>query len=384
MLRFLALVALAGVVAAAPLAPEKLGLIPGLFPKQRRELAQKMRPFFGKEGARDALVEAGVDARIAARLEELAPGPLLVERYAHGLVFDAPGLTEQQKALLDYLHPSVLAAQFALWVQRQNVLDGCGLEKEDPLRARLQQSFDRQIREIEKRYWRIVGYVLTVDQRAALHPLMPEPYQRPPNLQGHVYQAPGMTPSQASRIRALVTEYEAESGADTAEVRRQQARARDATLPAEERQAAQRDVEAATDRLADLAKDVIERGRAILTPDQIRHLDALPPLLSPQERAQNPGDLLKQMGLDAEQQQRVQALAADVVKRVQEARQKAEEQVKDLKGEVGSDSPQAMTMQMMQQGVQAEQMLAMEEAAHTAFLEIVEKKAVLGWILNVR
>ncbi|MHC4729842.1 MAG: hypothetical protein ACYS6Z_04505, partial [Planctomycetota bacterium] len=61
-MRLLCLLSLAGVVAAAPLTPEKLQLIPGLYPRQRRELARKLQPLMGKEeGVREALLLAGVD-----------------------------------------------------------------------------------------------------------------------------------------------------------------------------------------------------------------------------------------------------------------------------------------------------------------------------------
>ncbi|MHC4493015.1 MAG: hypothetical protein ACYTDU_15475, partial [Planctomycetota bacterium] len=164
-MRLLCLLSLAGVVAAAPLTPEKLQLIPGLFPKERRELARKLQPLMGKEeGVKEALVFAGVDEKVCERLESLHPGPLLVERYSHGLVLELPDLTERQSELFRHLHPSVLAAQWSLFWQRRKLEQDAGLKKDEILRRRILDGSNRSIREIEKRYWRVVGYALTVEQ----------------------------------------------------------------------------------------------------------------------------------------------------------------------------------------------------------------------------
>ncbi|MHC4974497.1 MAG: hypothetical protein ACYTG3_19455 [Planctomycetota bacterium] len=377
-MRLSCLFLLASVTAAAPLTPEKLQLIPGLFPKERRELARKLAPLMGKEdGVREALVLAGIDEKVSERLDSLYPGPLLVERYSHGLVLELEDLTDQQQELLNHLHPSVLAAQWSLWWQRRKLEQDAGLKENEILRRRLLDASSRSIREIEKRYWRVVGYALTVEQRAALHKWLPQPYQRPPNLQAHVFQVPGLTPSQASRIQALITEYGSETAADTAEIQRLQA---DREMDAAGKQKA---IEAATDRVADVLKAVVERSREILTAEQLRHIDALPPLLTPGERNQT-ANYIKQMGLRPEQMRRLEKLAAEVMAKVQAAQQRAREKLGGMQGELGSDSPQAMTMQMMQQNVNSTRMLAMERAAHTAVLEILEKRQVLGWVLTPR
>src|SRR5262245_18888469 len=94
-----------GAALAAPMTPEKLELLPGLYPKQRRALAGKV---VGRsEGVREALVESGIDARVAERIDRLLPGPLLVERYAAELPLAAPDLTPKQRELLEHLHPAV-------------------------------------------------------------------------------------------------------------------------------------------------------------------------------------------------------------------------------------------------------------------------------------
>mgnify|MGYP007059551772 FL=1 len=77
-------------------------------------------------------------------------------------------------------------------------------------------------------------------------------------------------------------------------------------------------------------------------------------------------------------------LGDGIGKRTQEIQKETREKVKGLQGEVGAESPQAMTMQMMQQGAQAELVLAYDEAARTAVLEVLEPKQILGWIVTPR
>jgi hypothetical protein len=358
---FSALFLFVAATAAAPLTPEKVELLPGLYPKERRELGKRLA---GRtEGVREALVEAGIDPRVAERIERLPPGPLLVERYASDLPLSAPDLTPKQKELLQHLHPAVLAAQWALVVQRERLLPGL---KDEPTRRQVAESFDRQVREIEKRYWRVVGTVLTEEQRVAIHPLLPQPYQRPPELPGHVYQAPGLTLAQAGKIRALIAEFESESAADSAEIRRLQ--------PGPER-------DAAIDRVGELLKRIVAQANEILTPEQLRYIDALPPLIGPGESG---GEFVLEMGLTPEQKALAQPLVEETTRKVEEARREAEEKVREMAGEVSGESPQAMTMQMMRQGAAGDVHRIVEEAARKGLLEIVDKKQVLGWILSPR
>jgi len=347
--------------AAAPFTPEKVELVPNLYPKERRELAKRI---VGRtEGVREELVAAGVDPRVAERLERLPPGPLLVERYAADIPLAAPDLTPRQRELLGHLHPAVIAAEWALVVQRDRLLPGI---KDDLTKKQIAESFDRQVREIEKRYWRVVGTVLTEDQRVAIHALLPQPYYRPPNLQGHVYQAPGLTLAQAGRIRALVAEFESESAADGAEVRRL-------------KEGPERD--AAIDRVGELLRRIVTQAQEILTPAQLRYIDGLPPLIGPNERS---GEFVLEMGLTPEQQERAKPLIEETKRRVEEARRATEAKVREMAGEVSSESPQAMTMQMMQAEAAGDASRIVEEAARKGLLEIVDKKQVLGWILTPR
>lgn len=358
---FSAFFLLVGAAVAAPLTPEKIELLPGLYPKERRELGKRLT---GRtEGVREALVEAGVDPRVAERIERLLPGPLLVERYAADIPLAAPDLTQEQRELLEHLHPAVLAAEWALVVQRDRLLPGI---RDEPTRRQIEESFDRQVREIERRYWRVVGTVLTGEQRLAIHPLLPQPYHRPPDLAGHVYQAPGLTLAQAGKIRALIAEFESESAADGAEIRRL-------------KQGPEHD--AAVDRVGELLRKIVAQANEILTPEQLRYIDALPPLVGPGERG---GEFVLEMGLTPEQQEIARPLVEETKRRVEEARRRAAEKVREMEGEISGESPQAMTMQMMQQGAAGDAARIVEEAARKGLLEVLDKRQVLAWIVSPR
>jgi hypothetical protein len=363
---------IAASAAAAPLTQEKIELLPGLYPKERRALAQRLAGC--AEGVREALVAAGVDPRVAERIDRLPQGPLLVERYAHDLPLGAPGLTPAQRELLGHLHPAVLAAQWALFVQCERLADA--LRGDEVRRRQVTESFDRQIREIERRYWRIVGYVLTEEQRIAIHPLLPQPYQRPPGLERHVFQVPGLTVAQAGRLRALIAEFESESAADGAEVRRLEAQMKERAEP--ELRAAR---DAAVDRLGELLRGIVDRANAILSPEQLRYIDALPPLVGPEETADG---IAAELHLTPEQQEQLKPLVEEARRAAEEAQRRAEERTRELRDEVAGESPQMMTMQMMQQGTAGDVARARAKAARKALLGIVAKDQVLAWILSPR
>jgi len=369
LLPLLAVAASAAPATPAPMTKEKLGLVPGLLPKHRRELAKRLAPLVKSgQDCTQVLLDAGVDAEFVRRLDELTPGSLLVERFAHKLVYAAPNLTGKQNEIFDHLLPAVTAAQAALWWHQRSLK----LDREDPAQRRIASSFDRGIRQIEKRYWRVVALVLDVDQRAALHKLYPQPYSRPPSLEQHVYQLPGLTPSQAARVRALVSEFESETAADTAGIRR---------LRKERDPKREPEIHAAEDRISDVLGYVYTQAKKILTEEQLKHLDALPPLLSPNDRQRNARDFLEQMGLSEEQKRE---LRAEVEKRVAGIRGRLRTRLGEMEGEVGAEAPQAMSMQMMRQNMTSATVLAAEDVARETILKTLDKRRILGWIILPR
>ena len=82
------------------------------------------------------------------------------------------------------------------------------------------------VRLLERRFWRLVMFTLTLDQRYELKSLLPQANQQPPNALGHLLLLEGLTPRQSTRLNALHKEYESEIAADAAAQRCSKAHAR--------------------------------------------------------------------------------------------------------------------------------------------------------------
>lgn len=375
----------ATVAAGAPIKRDKLAVLPRMLPKERRELFAKLQPELSRgEDLSAKLLDAGTDPRVVKLMQEVGGGPLLQTRYAHRVALEAPDLTERQREVLWELVLGAGASQYSLHVHRERMLKELALPGQDPKARQIRESYDRQIRDIEKRLWRVVGWALTQKQRAALKKLYPASYANIPNIQGHLYQLPNLSASQASRVAALIREFESENAADTAELQRTRRRLNDRTLTDGERDALRLVYLEAEDRVSDRTGQLMKRGRAIFDDDQIEMIDALVPLQGPQDRRRNPGDILPRLGVTPEQGKRLKELgdiAREKAKRAQATARKARG---EMGGDVGSESPQAMTMQMIGNRARGETIIAMEEVAHTAVLEVLEPRQLLGWILAPR
>ena len=77
-------------IAAAPIPPQKLALLPRIWPDERIALQRRLEQ---GEPLEKLLKEREVDPRVLELIGKTALGPLLNERYAHRLVYLVPGLT---------------------------------------------------------------------------------------------------------------------------------------------------------------------------------------------------------------------------------------------------------------------------------------------------
>ncbi|MHC4931066.1 MAG: hypothetical protein ACYTGV_02610 [Planctomycetota bacterium] len=348
---------LALLCAAPPIDSEKLELLPGLLPKQRRAIARRAIPRIHKgEDVSALLLEQGIDPAVVAALARVRPGPLLVERYAKSLIRALPDLAPAQRRLFGQLVPAVAGAQRAIWDPKDERVAG------------------RRVQLIEKRFWRVASFALTSSQRARLRKLHPPRYAEVADLLGHIYLLPGLTPSQANRVQALATEFASETAADQAELQRLKAM----TISPPER------LHAIEDRIADRLRSAFERGRLIFTPAQQEILDALPPLLTAADRTRPASEILDGISIGSDQRKQLERLGRAIAKRAEEAREKARSLRASLEGEIGPDSPQAMTMRMIGMGAESATVTAMEEAAHEAVLQILEPEQLRDWIVSAR
>ena len=335
---------------------------------------EKAAPVLARHGdIRPMLLEAKVHPGVVKRLDEVDSGPLLVERYAHGLVFAAEGLTDPQRALFVNLVAGTDAAQRAIHVLRAK------LDKVAAAKA------DQQIHAIEVRFWRVIGYALTIEQRASIRKLMPVGYEHPPDVIFHVFQVPGLSAIQAAKFMSLIKEYESEAAADAAAAARLGAAVQNPNLSTAERAALQRRRMETGDRLARLRKRVTEDSYPIYTKEQRMHVDALMPLVTTGDRARNPGELMHGTHARPKQSKRVHELIQALHRQRSANQSRLQQRLKTLqRDDLTDDSPQSKMMQGMHNNTHAQNVLAMERVGHTIVLEVLEPEQVTAWVVGPR
>lgn len=367
--------------------PDKLGLIPDIWPKDRRALHAKLHPVYMRGGdVMPLLREHGVHPEFLARLADAPSGPLLANRLAHSATLAAPYLKSEQRALLEVLVPGVDGAQRALhqlktqWTAKPQALGAAdsGVDARVAIAA-----LDRSILEIEKRFWRVVGYTLTPAQRTGMHPLLPQSHTIPADVLGHVYQLPGFTASQATRLQAFLEQYQSESAADAAALQRANRAAAEPNLSAEEKAKRQAEALRIGTRVEDLYRRVIEDSLKIYTPAQIAALDSIPPHVTPAERLANPADILKGMVLSPDQKKKVDALGKKLLAAYAPIDKEFYAKHAKLQGgEMGSESPQTMNMAMVYHGAVSKKIAVNEEIAREAVLHVLRADQLLAWIVS--
>ncbi len=357
----------------APVGREQLELLPVGWPRERRELIDRLVPHLADAAAlREQMRRLGVDDIVADTLLRTSPGPLLAERCAHALLLATSALTPAQAAVLREAVRAADAAQRALDLRRRGATADLQLP-EDDLRVRAaREALGRQIREIEIRLWRVAGYALDRAQRIELRKRLPLTHQQVPDLLGHIHLLPDLTPEQATRVVAIATEFGSETAADQAAMQVLQA-----ATPRDE--GAIRDL---GDRLADRLRATLERGRRILTEEQALALDALPPMLSPQDRKHHPGEIVAKLDLAAEQRARLQGVGGRIAGQVELAKRRAQQGTAALAGEVGPEAPQNRMMELAGAAVEAASVAAFEEGAREAVLEILTPGQVAAWVVS--
>ena len=128
-------------------------------------------------------------------------------------------LTPAQRWLFDRTLTQMDGAYHANGAQRERTmlaLKQSELDK-DKMRA-IGQTFDRQLRVMEQRFWLLVDVTLDVEQKVWIWEHLPQTMRRKSQAIEHLYTLPGLSGSQGTRLRALVTEIEHESSPDNAAV----------------------------------------------------------------------------------------------------------------------------------------------------------------------
>lgn len=325
--------------------------------------------------------EAGLSEEQLERLARMPRGVLREERYNHGVLLEVEGLSERQRALLESLVTSADAAQSAITAQKQHLVRGID-KKDKTLRRHLTSTCDQQLREIERRFWRAAYYTLTPDQMRAARPLFSPRYAAVPEYRRQYYLLPGLTPSQANRIRALFAELDSEVAADNAEMSRIRTQLRDKKLPKEERTALHRANAAAGRRAGEVRRRAWAAVWEILTPAQQDAYRALPPRLNIGDRGRAPWEVTGAMRLRPAQLARVRALQNEARRTRKELKKTHKRDMADLQqAELGPESPQMMMMEMVRQDARGRVAEERRRVGHLLFVEVLDPEQVAAWIV---
>ncbi len=373
-MRGLAILLLAASAAAQEIDRFAIEIMPGLTPEQREPLYRAV----GKPAEMEKAL-AALDPADAARLRAMPRGELREERYNHGVVLEVEDLTAAQRDLLERAVAATDAAMRALLVQRRRI----GPALDDEMRPRLVGSLDRQRYETEQRFWNVVYFVLTPAQtRWARERLSPR-YRPVREPEQQLYVLSGITPSQATRVRAIFAEFESEKAADDAATLAVRARLQDKTLAPAERQSLQREAAEAGARLARLAEGLRGSIYAILTPEQVAEFESGPLVLGMGQRGQPASRLLGAVPLSPEQAARLAELQKEF-EREQAAIQKgmSGEYNAMMKEAFGPESPQQMTMETMRREVYGRVLGRMRAYGGRFVAEVLEPDQVARWIVD--
>jgi hypothetical protein len=390
--RLLVVLLLAAAAHTQEFARESIAMMPGLAPEQREALhrlhgrlgaLEKRMKEAPKEAeklraeAEGAWGIAGLDEAQRRRLVAMPRGPLREERYNHGVLLEAPALSEGQRALLLRIVAAADAAQATAVAQREHLLKGLD---DTVMKARIQATCDQQQREVERRFWRVAYYVLGPEQMRAVRELFSPRYRNYPELLQQLQTLPELSPSQSVRLRSLFAELESENAADQAEVRRIAVLLRDPQLPQDERAALHQANGAAYQRMEVRNTAHLEAVRGTLTAAQLGALHARPPVLNLGEILQSPLDLVRELRLSPEQAARVQQLEQEI-KKARGALGAAEREMGTMMSEIGPESPQMMAVESARQGARGQLAEDFRAAGQTLFAGILTPEQACAWIV---
>lgn len=346
---------------------------------ERASLQKRIPPLYAEMFKR--FREAGLDAAAIQRLRRMPRGVLHQERYNHGVVLEAPDLTAAQRALIERCVASVDAAQRILHVQHK-YLGGVMKELDPTLRRQFDGSFYNQRQQMERRFWKMIYYALTPKQMVAVRALLSNRYRNIPQLDQQMYLLPGMSASQANRIRARFTEHESEVAADRAEQRRLSRKLRDKSLSKPDRQKFQVEVRDCNQRLYALNARFRDDLRAAVSTDQLEALRSLAPMMNVGERYQGLRPILQQMSLDPAQSRTVAEMRRAMQKEQRKIRSEAGREMAGMRGaDLGPESPQQMTMQMAQRRATSKSLAMVRARGRRVLLEVLEPDQVVNWVI---
>jgi len=345
---------------------------------QRRK-AQAELAKIRKQG-RAALEKIGLKPEQIDRLNSIPKGELRRERYNHGVMLEAPGLTDRQVTLVRACIAATDSAQLTLALQRRDVKRSLA-DQDEKLRRRVTGDLNNRIRAIEKRFWIAMYYLLTPDQMRATKPLRCPVYQRVGDHRNHLYMLPGLSATQAGRINSLLNEITSETAADNAMIRSLNARIRKKDTADAERKELRAQLSDAYRRRGRIYSENYKAIRELMNDEQEQAWDSIPPQIAGGESGRGVLQNLRGLPLRAEQGETVRKLGNEAEKRIRDAQKAMREETKELRESgMGSDSPQMMMMSNMQRGLQGDRARILRELGHRYCVEVFEPEQLAEWL----
>jgi len=343
--------------------------------EQADALAARLRPLLAQ--VLEALDDDAIDARLLAHIRAAPPGPARVARYAATVPLHVDGMPDAVRALLAHVVPRLDGALLALEARKASLrtrAPQAGLAQ-DKVNA-LIGGLDVRIRLLERRYWRLIDYVVPEAQRVAIHQRVPTAYQKREDVLQHLYALPGLSASQGTRLRAVLEEVQAQAAPDTALVKR----LRVTQAEQADRRAAQAQIAEAGHRITALHRWASDQAKTILTPAQWASFEAIPPRVTIQDRKQTSVQLLQGVPLAPAQTSHLQALRDELRTYRKTYRERRLGAAARLRG-MGPDSPQMAGAQMAMAAVEADANVVQRRFNGRVFLELLTPDQVAAWIV---
>jgi len=339
-------------------------------------LREQLSPLL--DAAIAALDDDAIDQPLLGHIAAAPAGPLRVGRYAAGIPLFVDGWTGEGRALIEYVVPRLEGALLALDGERENHRRFAAKHEIDDVKQQAWNAASAQrLRGIEKRYWRLIDYVVPESARAAIHRRLPSAYQRIETVLQHVYALPGLTASQGTRVRALLEEIQAQAAPDSALMKRLQGRGGSA----EDRRAAQTQLREAQHRIMALQRWAVTESRRVLSKAQWTALEAIPPRVSLADRKQTSPQILAGVDLTSTQRQKLTTMRESLGayrRAYSERRLKAGARMAGM----GPDSPQRARAEMAMANVVADGNVVQRRFNGRVFLELLTPAQVVRWVLG--
>ncbi len=317
------------------------------YARQSRVLRERLAPLLTR--AIELLDDEVIDTRLLARVRAVAPGPLRAERHAMGLITFVEGVPDETRALFAHVLPRVEGAL--------RVID------EEPVR-----------REIERRYWRLVDYTVPEAARARIHRRVPTSHQKHETVLQHLFALPGLSASQAVRLRGVLEEVQAQASPDQALIKRLQ------TTQEGEPRERQRQIQAATHRVVALQRWAATEAKAILTAAQWVAFEAIPPRVRIEDRKATSVALLADVTLTDAQRTRLAAMRDELGSYRATYRSKRLEAAAGMQG-MDADDPGMAAAQMAMANVEAEGNVVQRRFNGRVLRELLTPDQVVTWVL---